>query len=115
MPEGLWARATALARRHGTYTIARGLPVDYGSLKRRVEAIAAVDAGTVGEAIDGGDSSGDLVPAGFIEIPPVALPEATGTVIELARPDGARMVVRLSGEASLDLAALALAFCGGGA
>src|SRR2546427_11986482 len=41
MPAALWAAAVALARQHGLYTTARTLHVDYGSLKKRLEAAGA--------------------------------------------------------------------------
>ncbi len=41
MPAALWAAAVALARRHGLYTTARTLHVDYGSLKKRLDATGA--------------------------------------------------------------------------
>lgn len=41
MPGMLWAAAVALARQHGLYTTARTLHVDYGSLKKRLDAAGA--------------------------------------------------------------------------
>jgi len=40
MPPRLWAVAVALTRQHGLYRTARALRVDYGALKRHVEAAA---------------------------------------------------------------------------
>ena len=37
IPEELWARAVALAGKHGVGSLARGLPLDHGALKKRVE------------------------------------------------------------------------------
>jgi hypothetical protein len=41
MPATLWAAAIAAARQHGLYTTARALHVDYGSLKKRLDAARA--------------------------------------------------------------------------
>jgi hypothetical protein len=41
MPAALWAAAIILARQHGLYTTARGLRVDYGSLKKRLDGVGA--------------------------------------------------------------------------
>jgi hypothetical protein len=41
MPAALWAAAVALARQHGLYTTARTLHVDYGALKKRLNATGA--------------------------------------------------------------------------
>ena len=41
MPAALWAAAVALARQHGLYTKARRLHVDYGALKKRLDAAGA--------------------------------------------------------------------------
>lgn len=106
MPAELWEEATGLARKHGIYIIARGLRLDYGALKKRVD-----DCPT-------GDAAESVGRAAFVELDAAQLLRATdgtGPVVELARPDGARMVVRLPGGASLDVASLAAAFCGGGA
>jgi len=105
MPEELWQAAASLARKHGLYTIARGLPLEYAGLKRRVNRL-------VEEGGDEGLGSADFVE---IEVSQVTkAPEIAGPVVELARPDGARMVIRLPGRESLDVASLAAAFCGGG-
>lgn len=106
MPEELWEAAAALGRRHGAYVIARGLPVDYGALKQRVDGPTAGDAG---------ESTGRRA---FVDLSPAQLlggADGAGPVVELARPDGARMVVRLPGGALVDVARLAAAFYGGGA
>lgn len=116
MPDDLWRAASALARKHGVSTIARGLPVDHGALKKRVDedGKGVRDAGA-----GGGTDLGDEVTAPvFVELgspPLLGSSGGEGAVVELARPDGARLVVRLPAGASLDLARLATAFCGGGA
>jgi hypothetical protein len=38
IPEGLWASAAAVAREHGVFQTAKVLRLEYGKLKRMVEA-----------------------------------------------------------------------------
>jgi hypothetical protein len=97
IPEELWSEAVSLAREFGLKTIAQGLPLDYGALKRHLAA------------------SSEEAPA-FIEIAPAqahAAAEPLPAVVEITRPDGARMVMRLPGLAPVDIAGLAASFCGG--
>jgi len=104
MPEELWQAAARLAQKHGLTVIARGMPVEYAPLKRRVAALQA-------ERDENAVSS-----ANFVEIDTTAVlgaPTSSGALVELARPDGARMTIHLPGGASLDVAVLAAAFCGG--
>jgi hypothetical protein len=90
MPAALWAAAVALARRHGLYTTARALPVDYGALKKRVNAAGAARA---------------TAPA-FVELPSV-LPSGLGAcVIELEARPGRRMRIELAGVTMADLVML---------
>jgi len=41
LPEEMWAAAVELARRHGLYRTARGLPIDYANLRRRLKMVSA--------------------------------------------------------------------------
>src|SRR5215469_11335962 len=36
LPDGIWKVAVELARRHGVYRTARSLPIDYASLRKRL-------------------------------------------------------------------------------
>ncbi|MBI4881737.1 MAG: hypothetical protein HY812_19065 [Planctomycetes bacterium] len=47
MPAPLWERAVALAQRHGVGPIARGLRLDYYSLKRRLGGPRTASHGAV--------------------------------------------------------------------
>ena len=97
IPVELWAQAVSLAGEHGLRSIALGLPLDYGALKKRV----------------------DLAPSAaprsltFVEIPSAEPPELCEAVVEITRPDGARLLIRLPGRGPLDVAGLAASFCGG--
>lgn len=89
MPAALWSAAVALARRHGLYTTARTLRLDYGSLKKRLNA-----------ASHRGSS-----PA-FVELPPVAPLGLGPCVIEVEAPQGARMRIEVTGVTVADLVML---------
>lgn len=97
MPEDLWAAAVGLARVHGVFRVARGLPVDYGALKKRVDgACGSWERETRG---------------GFVELPvPAPVAGVDGATVEMVGSDGARVVVRLPATHGLDLAALLSAF-----
>ena len=90
MPAALWTAAVALARRHGLYTTARTLHVDYGSLKKRRDATRA-----------------HRVPApAFIELP-AAGPTGLGPcVIDLAGRRGRRLRIEVTGVTVADLVTL---------
>lgn len=95
IPDALWSAAVGIARKHGLTEISRALSVEYGVLKRRMEA---EDAGQTAE---------------FVELKAVHLPEASvadGSVVEVVDSDGARMVIRLPGHGPLDLVGLVSAF-----
>jgi hypothetical protein len=90
MPAALWAAAIAAARRHGLYTTARTLHVDYGSLKKRLEAAGA-----------------RRVPSpAFIELP-AARPTGLGPcVIDLEGRRGRRLRIEVTGVTVADLVTL---------
>mgnify|MGYP007017526046 CR=1 FL=1 len=89
MPAALWRAAVALARRHGLYTTARTLRLDYGSLKKRLT--------TAGR-------SGSLPT--FVELPAVAPLGLGPCVIEVEAPQGARMRIEVTGVTVADLVTL---------
>jgi hypothetical protein len=76
----------ALVAQHGVYGTARALHVDYGTLKRHVDQGAA------------------RAPARprFVELP--AAPVAAAALIEVARPDGSTVRVRLPGRTLSEIA-----------
>ena len=80
MPTALWRAAVAAARRHGLYQTARALRVDYGALKKRVDACARPPA-----------ADGPV----FVELPsPRPSTPTSPCVIELDTPRG---TLRISG------------------
>jgi hypothetical protein len=40
LPDDIWKVAVELARRHGVYRTARSLPIDYASLRKRLNGVA---------------------------------------------------------------------------
>lgn len=104
MPEELWSAAVSLADGRGIYAVARGLGVNYESLKSRV-----LEAGG-----DGGSSS--VASSGFVELstsPGFGSSQVTGSVVELTRGGDTRLTIRLPAGEPLDVAGLASAFLGG--
>ena len=96
MPAPLWASAVALARRRGVYATAKGLRVDFGSLRRRLAAAAERTA-----------PSRERQPT-FVEITPAAMFGAAGpgASVELSSPEGVKLTVRLAAGEELDVGAL---------
>lgn len=90
MPAALWAAAVALARQHGLYPTARRLRVDYGSLKRRMDAAGA----------------GRAPSPAFVELPGARSTGLGACVIELEGPRGGRMRIEVPGATLADLVAL---------
>lgn len=90
MPAVLWDAAVAAAREDGLYPTARALRVDYGALKKHMEAMEPSQARTS--------------PA-FVELAP-ATPPPSGCVIEIEGPRST-MRIRLSALTLGDLIALA--------
>jgi len=101
MPEPLWAAATAAARKHGVYQVARVLRVDYDTLKRRAKMRAKKRR------------EGTSARARFVELRPVSPPIAplppTGAVVELSDNAGSKLTVRLPLGSTVDIAGLASA------
>lgn len=94
IPEDLWDKAAHLARAHGVNPIARALHLDYYDLKHRTARPRVSESSR---------------PA-FIEVAvsPSPSPVSTESLVEMERPDGARMRVRVAGQN--DLLALTVAF-----
>lgn len=90
MPAALWAAAVTLARQHGLYTTARTLHVDYGSLKKRLDAAGA----------------GRVPSPAFIELS-ATRPSGLGPcVIDLEGPRGRRLRIEVTGVTVADLVTL---------
>jgi hypothetical protein len=84
IPEELWTAAASLARRDGVGATATALRLSYYDLRRRVEGEAAGRGGAPGPG-----------PV-FVEMERAAqMPGPAEATIEVARPDGTRVILRL--------------------
>ena len=96
IPEGLWASAAAVAREHGVFQTAKVLRLEYGKLKRMVEAAPS------GVRSAAGRSQG---PATFLEWAPLQAAGLAECLIELEGPRG-KMRIQWKGPTAPDLAGL---------
>lgn len=97
MPEELWRAAAEVARVHGVNPIAEALHLDYYALKRRVDGVA--EKGSVRRPV-------------FVELGSPAPLAASACVVEIVRPDGAKMTIRMAGDGDGKLVPLGEAFWG---
>jgi hypothetical protein len=100
IPDSLWAAAVKMAGTYGIHRTARALPVEYYSLKKRVEQHAAV-ARTRHEP---------QVAATFVPLPPLLPASVCDCTLELEDAAGSKMRVHLKAAAPPDLAALSRSF-----
>ena len=103
MPVELWDEAVRLARGGRAYLIARGVGVDFASLRRRI-----AEAEASGRRADGAATAGRFVELSGAQI--LGTPAATGPVVELSDRDGVRLTIRLGGGETLDVAGLVQGF-----
>lgn len=102
MPAGLWEAAVELARCYGPCQIARGVGVDYKTLRLRLA-----------KAVGGPE----MVKPTFVQLP-VTLDQVApasdtgGALIELSRPDGSRMRIHLGAGRGMEAAGIVAAFLG---
>ena len=92
LPEGLWRAAAEAAREHGVFRTGRVLHLEYGKLKRVMNA-------TRGKTCS---------PTRFVELAPLATLGGDECVIELEGARG-KLRLRLRGSAAGDLAGLSRA------
>jgi len=92
IPEGLWASAAEVAREHGVFRTAKVLRLEYGKLKRMVEAVPPAAGRPLG-------------PATFLELLPSQAAGPSECLIELEGPRG-KMRIQWKGATAPDLAAL---------
>lgn len=99
MPEELWDAAVALADQYGVYATARGLPLDFGRLKRRVAQAAQnsrteIQACSIAPHVTPGTEPSETYQ--FVEIDASQVMEKSSLPkisVELSSPDGAKMTV----------------------
>jgi len=95
IPEGLWAAATEVARRHGVHTVSRAVRLEHAALRRRVEGQAAQEVAT----------------AAFIELGQEAA-QSVGCIVELEKGNGTWMRICVREGAAVDWARMKEAFLG---
>jgi hypothetical protein len=100
MPAELWTEATALAYELDVNTVRLAAGIDYGALRRRV------DAGHGTSAVESADAPR------FVELDAAAVFGAAGSVLELTDATGTRLRVRLAAGSTLDLGRLIESFRG---
>jgi hypothetical protein len=92
IPEVLWSAAAEAAREHGVFRAAKALHLEYGKLKRMVEAGPAPVRPT-------------MAPATFLELVPPQAAALAECLIELEGPRG-KMRIQWRGATTPDLAGL---------
>lgn len=102
IPRHLWAVAVRLASRYGVSRTAVALKLNYGGLKRRVEA-RTVEARPRRAA--------GAIPA-FVELPGPMLAAPSECLIECENAAGSKMRIHLKGGQAADLVALSGSFWG---
>lgn len=101
IPDELWKAAVELTKRHSVYKVARLLRLDYANLKKRgMNNPVATTAPEKTELTS------------FIELPLIPQHHCESCLIELKRPDGTEMQIRLSNSPDADLPSLIKAFAG---
>jgi hypothetical protein len=92
IPEALWAAAAEAGREHGVFRAAKALHLEYGKLKRMVEAGPAL-------------ARSAMEPTTFLELVPPQAVSLSECVIELEGPRG-KMRIQWKGSTVPDLAGL---------
>ncbi len=103
MPAELWQAVVALAEQRGVYPVARAMSLNHNRLRLRVLEAELAEV----------RSRPTLEQTSFVELRAAQvfdLPESPRTEVEMSRPDGARVSIRLDGSQTLDVGALTSAF-----
>ena len=98
MPAELWSEATALAREFGVNAVRVAAGIDYGALRRRVDAEPDTSRAEEGET------------QRFVALDGAAVFSAGGPVIEITDTSGTRLTVRLAAGSEVDLGRLVESF-----
>ena len=105
IPEPPWTSAAKLAGAYGLCRTARTFGLDYNARKRRVASADPHNS-------PGGKAAAQKTGTAFVELvtpQPAGLPEC---LVELERPDGAKMRIHLKSVEAPDLAAMSRSFWG---
>jgi hypothetical protein len=107
IPDSLWDAAVKMAGKYGLCRTARALPVEYYSLKKRIEQ-QSIDQGTSPLRVQGIREVSAA--ASFVEWSPALHAGPCDCTLELEDADGSKMRVHLKTAAAPDLAALCRSF-----
>jgi hypothetical protein len=109
LPEALWRAAGEAAREHGVFRTGQVLHLEYGKLKRVMEATATLPASrTAGRSTSRTGKSRLRTRAAFVELAPLAAMGGDECVLELEGERG-KLRLRLRGRTAEDLAGLSRA------
>ena len=99
IPDELWKVAVELTKYHSVYKVSKLLHLDYSLLKKKaVNCSLAVSKPEEKPTVS------------FIELPPVCNDLSESCCVDLKRPDGTQMQIRLSSIPSADLSSFIKAF-----
>ena len=113
-PGAFWDAAVPLAMKYGVCRIARAVELDYGGLRKRVAALAGKPCTEPSITFVEIPASGITATEHPASDPRQNSAPESGLVIDISRPDGARMRISLNPGTDLDAAGIVAAFIGGG-
>jgi hypothetical protein len=106
IPQRLWMAATELAREHGFFHTAKALHLEYGKLRRLVEAASRAPKRRVKKTpVSRAGRAGSTTPPAFVELIAPRPGSAHECRVELEGPRG-RMRIELKGVATTELVRL---------
>ena len=112
-PGEFWDAAVPLAVKFGVCRIARAVELDYGGLRKRVAALAGKPCPEPSITFVEIPASGMAATEHPAPDPRQNPSSESGLMIDISRPDGARMRISLKPGTDLDAAGLVAAFVGG--
>ena len=113
-PGAFWDAAVPLAMKYGVCRIARAVELDYGGLRKRVAALAGKPCPEPSITFVEIPASGITATEHPASDPRQNSASESGLVIDISRPDGARMRISLKPGTDLDAAGIVAAFVEGG-
>ena len=113
-PGAFWDAAVPLAVKYGVCRIARAVELDYGGLRKRVAAMAGKPSPEPSITFVEIPASGMAATEHPASDPRQHPAPESGLVIDISRPDGARMRISLKPGTDLDAAGIVSAFVGAG-
>jgi hypothetical protein len=105
MPAEIWAEATALADDLGVNAVRLAAGIDYGALRKRLDAWKSGEAGGVRA-----DGQAPRDQPRFLDLGAALGVPGSQTVVEVADATGARLTIRLEAGRMLDVAGVVDAF-----